>query len=439
MLMPAEVIPFLQHADQGVRELALRYLSGAHDPSPATADDIWAAIDRFGGGEYSRCYVALAQMPQTESSLDRTLKALQAQPHEDLAYHLEDVLAKLSYGLLLRSRDLIEQCPALSPELRRHLEERIALATVPAEQLWDRLIENAMAESEENDDEPDDPEQDYRLPSRLVEALARHPQAAQWAIGILNDETIVDWREVYAVDLLGQMRYRPATDLLVETMMYDETADVLIESSVEALVRIGSPDVVRIIRDRFASMDWGIRLSAADVLGRIKLKQSEAALVAILNHEPDLSIKTNIAKGLCELAASDPVALGRLRDLVNNGRWDKMMLALDADVVALFTMVGHEVPELPQWRARVADKEGRRAERMKEMNKFFSDTSKRIQPSEEPEWDEDVPPWAADEAATPSSSPIAVPKTIRRETPKVGRNDPCPCGSGKKYKKCCGK
>jgi uncharacterized protein len=22
-------------------------------------------------------------------------------------------------------------------------------------------------------------------------------------------------------------------------------------------------------------------------------------------------------------------------------------------------------------------------------------------------------------------------------TPKVGRNDPCPCGSGKKYKKCC--
>jgi preprotein translocase subunit SecA len=27
---------------------------------------------------------------------------------------------------------------------------------------------------------------------------------------------------------------------------------------------------------------------------------------------------------------------------------------------------------------------------------------------------------------------------IKRDTPKVGRNDPCPCGSGKKYKKCCG-
>jgi len=28
---------------------------------------------------------------------------------------------------------------------------------------------------------------------------------------------------------------------------------------------------------------------------------------------------------------------------------------------------------------------------------------------------------------------------MHRESPKVGRNDPCPCGSGKKYKKCCGK
>jgi len=32
----------------------------------------------------------------------------------------------------------------------------------------------------------------------------------------------------------------------------------------------------------------------------------------------------------------------------------------------------------------------------------------------------------------------ATPRTVRRDEPKVGRNDPCPCGSGKKYKKCHG-
>lgn len=33
-------------------------------------------------------------------------------------------------------------------------------------------------------------------------------------------------------------------------------------------------------------------------------------------------------------------------------------------------------------------------------------------------------------------NPVA-PKTYVRAEPRIGRNDPCPCGSGKKYKKCC--
>jgi preprotein translocase subunit SecA len=40
-------------------------------------------------------------------------------------------------------------------------------------------------------------------------------------------------------------------------------------------------------------------------------------------------------------------------------------------------------------------------------------------------------------ANTPVGQP-AKPSTVRRTQPKVGRNDPCPCGSGKKYKRCCG-
>ena len=32
-----------------------------------------------------------------------------------------------------------------------------------------------------------------------------------------------------------------------------------------------------------------------------------------------------------------------------------------------------------------------------------------------------------------------IPTTIVRDGAKVGRNDPCPCGSGLKYKRCCGR
>jgi preprotein translocase subunit SecA len=53
------------------------------------------------------------------------------------------------------------------------------------------------------------------------------------------------------------------------------------------------------------------------------------------------------------------------------------------------------------------------------------------------------PPAAPNGAASPGPQPaepeLRLPKvTLRRDTPKVGRNDPCPCGSGKKYKHCHG-
>jgi preprotein translocase subunit SecA len=49
-----------------------------------------------------------------------------------------------------------------------------------------------------------------------------------------------------------------------------------------------------------------------------------------------------------------------------------------------------------------------------------------------------APLQSAADGGGPIQPAEARPVTIRREAPKVGRNDPCPCGSGKKYKKCCG-
>ncbi|MCQ2410763.1 MAG: SEC-C domain-containing protein [Elusimicrobiaceae bacterium] len=44
------------------------------------------------------------------------------------------------------------------------------------------------------------------------------------------------------------------------------------------------------------------------------------------------------------------------------------------------------------------------------------------------------------EAELRAQGGVNVPKveTVVHEGPRIGRNDPCPCGSGKKYKKCCG-
>jgi hypothetical protein len=46
--------------------------------------------------------------------------------------------------------------------------------------------------------------------------------------------------------------------------------------------------------------------------------------------------------------------------------------------------------------------------------------------------------WACFKPEKKRELPVEVPSSIERTHPKVGRNEPCPCGSGKKFKKCCG-
>lgn len=60
------------------------------------------------------------------------------------------------------------------------------------------------------------------------------------------------------------------------------------------------------------------------------------------------------------------------------------------------------------------------------ISETLSDLAEEAEAAEE---DDDLPDAMFDDL-----EPV---ETFRNEAPKVGRNDPCPCGSGKKYKKCC--
>jgi len=59
----------------------------------------------------------------------------------------------------------------------------------------------------------------------------------------------------------------------------------------------------------------------------------------------------------------------------------------------------------------------------------FSSVSQELLHPEAAKFEGPPPQQMAGEAGT----------SVQSSHPKVGRNDPCPCGSGKKYKKCCGK
>ncbi len=68
-------------------------------------------------------------------------------------------------------------------------------------------------------------------------------------------------------------------------------------------------------------------------------------------------------------------------------------------------------------------------ERLKEITSIFEENSWSYTIGLEPSKPEDI---------TELEALLNIPKTMIAEK-KVGRNEPCLCGSGKKYKKCCGK
>jgi SWIM/SEC-C metal-binding protein len=78
-------------------------------------------------------------------------------------------------------------------------------------------------------------------------------------------------------------------------------------------------------------------------------------------------------------------------------------------------------------------------ERLGEIAAICQDNGWRFVGGLEPDEPEDISEveYLLNPDAFNSQPRMAGGETVVRDEPKVGRNDPCPCGSGKKYKKCC--
>jgi len=130
-----------------------------------------------------------------------------------------------------------------------------------------------------------------------------------------------------------------------------------------------------------------------------------------------------------------------------------MVLDVDGDVenedlrhvlVAACTVMGTSFPEYDEWyQTAVKEAWGWRYEERERIRKNFVDSDDEDDLDDE-EWDIDEE-WDVEDEEDEDfdgvgfgGEPYALPP-FRQVQPRVGRNDPCPCGSGKKYKKCCGR
>ncbi|HET6251386.1 MAG TPA: SEC-C metal-binding domain-containing protein [Tepidisphaeraceae bacterium] len=448
MLTPEQVVPFLQHDDRHIREQAVRYFQGTSDFGPLTADHYWACIDRLGHVRESLSYASgLAALPQTDSSLHRLLAALAKNPPRRFEIHYQHAARDMEMDVLLRHREEMLACPQLVPHVRRHLELRLSLLDENPTTAWERLLKygNQIAGEYANgfDASPSD---------ALIEAAARSSDVCALAKDALTDRKIIDsWNEIFAVRVLGKARYEPAIDRLIDKFAID--ADVLCEEAMYALVRIGSMRIIERIVDFYPGKPWHVRLYTNGPLPKIKRPQSVDALMKLLHVELELAadgetedegspLIDQILIDITELCSLE--GLDESRKLIAQDPENPEVIDLRESLLAVSIMSGQTLPEAPQWQ-KLMEANARRYDLQD--SSFESLAATYVE-----NWMRtgmSYPPRAQAQANDPppdfASHPIAeardleVTAPIRNTAPKVGRNDPCPCGSGKKYKKCCGK
>jgi HEAT repeat protein len=209
-------------------------------------------------------------------------------------------------------------------------------------------------------------------------------------------------------------------------------------------VHIGDERVVATIADRWPREDTGFKHSAAEALGRIKRPESQAALVKALQDEQDLGVVSGIASALIDLMPDDAPTIDTLRALARDeSSHDRTMVHLDEEMLTLATMTGVDLPEGPEWRRKIDERRARWSMGMSNVDTAMTQVSSALGSS--PVYTGPLRPVApefrrsAATAVAERPAPAAVRKPFRNAQPTVGRNDPCPCGSGKKHKKCCGK
>jgi len=433
MIPLARIRETLRHPDADIRFAAARYFHEAHDCGDATIADWWAVVDARGLAAARPLLHRLETVPDTEATLTRLLAELRAGLPAKAWFPLRKRLERLPYPLLERHiGELREVRPLLTPDDLRHAEERLALAGELPETLWEKLLAHAA----ECDGEYAGA-QDSLLVVRLTEALARHPDfATPRALEILRDTSIEDWREIFAIELAGALRCSEAIEPLITKLRVD--TDYMVERARAALVRIGDPGIPARLTAHWDTEDWHFRNFAHGAIASFRSAESAALLIDLIRREQDADLQIHIGVSLLEMLPDEPATLEAVRQLILSRPEDENIEALDLLLATVATMAGWDFPERAEWRTlAIADEE--RTSRFLHRDEGFEEkirTGMLAGLSFREAAGRDLGPMFDDPDDFLDEEPPGLP--FVREAPKIGRNDPCPCNSGKKYKKCCG-
>lgn len=414
MLMANEVKLFLGHAEEAVRDAAVEYLGEGWARDPDIAPRILAAASRHGDDACLASIGWLGRFAWTVQTCDEAIERLVVCTTRDAAYAWQRALVEAPAELLRAREALIGATPQIAPEFVERIRRRVALLDRSPASLWEEL-RGCCAGLDAGEISSRD---GVTIATDLVEAIGADESVDRaMVLDLLGSAEVSEsWLGILLVALAGRLGLREAVPLLVDKL--HDQADFLTETTMRALARIGDPATALRIAASYADGDWSFRLSCSRVLGLIKHPECEQALLDLLPLESDPTLRTSLCSSLCGLMSLRGIDVVR-REIAFG--YDRQLDCLEERLLAIAPMLGVELPEEHAWRRERDEREQRSnaaRQELAEMGRRYAELRRQ-----------GIDPFAR-LGQTSRAEPV-------RAASQTGRNDPCPCGSGRKFKKCC--
>ena len=428
-LPEAKIKEAIVHPEKLVRQEALLYFADCYSRDAEVMPQAIQAIETYGRRDAFLYFHVLAHLAQTEATVEWTIKELH--PEEDKAEDQDSYFPTLSRllcsadpQLLAPRADEILQAPGFFKELLPGFRESLQLASWNADQCWkelERICTEGVGKNHSSD-------VDFGHARRVVETLARQGEKSADRILDLLGKEVEDfdtdpmtWLEVFLVELAGEMRLERAIPLIVKKL--HECGEVLSEECVEALGKIGTDEAAEAVTEGWLEAEWDYRLYATSALEKIHSDTTVRKCLELLPQDQNLDIRTKLADALLGQMAEEGIEL--VREMVGRQDYDPVSVDLISHLVVVSTILGVTFPEYPIWKQKAEEKLAKQERRMKEMRGFFQAPVKPALPPK--------PSPAKEQHSFLERKPFPFIHTEKQ----VGRNDSCPCGSGKKFKNCC--
>jgi hypothetical protein len=257
----------------------------------------------------------------------------------------------------------------------------------------------------------------------------------------LRQSTPVKWMQPLMVQLAGEVRLESAIPFILDKL---ETGDdVLMEECECALIKIGTDSVVKEIADRFGDTIRDFRLYATGPLEHIHCDLAVDTCLRFFPHEQDSIVKKDLVHAALTHFSTE--AVEPVRRLLVGRKLSGEERHLRDYLVETCRIMEVRFPEYDDW---LAAGRAERQEHKEKMDELRNDPKSMLTYAFERLRECKEPSGSAEQKAPPES-PVAIRNKDNESgnefeaepaTPvqqKTGRNDLCPCGSGKKYKKCC--